>query len=168
MKAAQKEANMITAVLPTALTVSDMQRSLAFYRDLLGFEVGGELPSAAERERWDRYHVQVCGIQNARINVVYLIAADGKSELELIEYASPKQSAPERPALSQPGSSIVALAVQDSREAVHRLRAAGVEVLSDPIYYRTDEGEESFTTYLYDPDGNALCLFEVLPKETAS
>jgi catechol 2,3-dioxygenase-like lactoylglutathione lyase family enzyme len=168
MKAAQKEANMITTVLPTALTVSDMQRSLAFYRDLLGFKVGGELPSAAERERWDRYHVQVCGIPNARINVIYLVAPDGKSELELIEYASPKQPAPERPALSQPGTSIVALAVRDSREAVGRLRGAGVEVLSDPIHYRTDEGEESFTTYLYDPDGNALCLFEVLPKVTTS
>ena len=45
---------MISSVLPPALTISDMDRSLAFYRDLLGFRVDTELPPAAERERWDR------------------------------------------------------------------------------------------------------------------
>ena len=35
---------MIESVLTTALTVGDMERSLAFYRDLLGFEVAVELP----------------------------------------------------------------------------------------------------------------------------
>ncbi len=42
---------MIQSVLPGALAVSDMERSLAFYCGLLGFRVSAELPNRAERER---------------------------------------------------------------------------------------------------------------------
>lgn len=153
---------MIEGVLPTALTVSDMERSLTFYCDLLGFEVAAELPSDSERGRWDAYHEEVCRIGGARIRVVYLRAPDGETHLELVEYLSPKAKPDRRRGLHEPGTSIVALSVKDSATAVGRLRAAGVEVLSDPVPYRTGEGQESLTTYFYDPDGNALCLFELV------
>ena len=52
--------------------------------------------------------------------------------------------------------------MKDSKYAVKKLQKAGVEVLSDPVPYETDDGVRSFTTYLYDPDGNAICLFEIL------
>ncbi len=153
---------MISSVLPTALTVSDMDRSLAFYRDLLGFRVDTELPPAAERERWDRYHEEVCRLQGAQIRVLYLAAPDGKTHLELIEYLSPKVPMPPRRGIHEPGTSIVALGLSGSQAAVDRLRAAGVEVLSDPVPYTTDDGVSSHTTYFYDPDGHALCLFEIV------
>jgi hypothetical protein len=35
-------------------------------------------------------------------------------------------------------------------------------VLADPVHYRSDAGEETYTTYFYDPDGNLLCLFETV------
>jgi catechol 2,3-dioxygenase-like lactoylglutathione lyase family enzyme len=153
---------MISAVLPTALTVSDLERSLEFYRDLLGFTVAAELPAGPERERWDRYHEQVCRIPDAQIKVVYLAAPDGKTHLELIEYVRPRSEPRPRPGLNEPGTSIVALATTGSERAAARLRDAGVAVLSDPVPYTTDDGVSSLTTYFYDPDGNALCLFEVL------
>jgi catechol 2,3-dioxygenase-like lactoylglutathione lyase family enzyme len=154
---------MIDRVLPTALTVSDLQRSLDFYCRLLGFEVATTLPPDAERERWDTYHRAVSRIPDSVIRVVYLQAPDGESHLELIEYLSPRRPAPARRSLAEPGGAIVALATSDSAGAVARLREAGVDVLSDPVPYETDGGERSLTTYLYDPDGNALCLFETLP-----
>ena len=153
---------MIRSVLPTALCVSDMDGSIAFYCDLLGFRVAAELPAPAERERWDRYHEQVSRIPGAQIRVVYLEAPDGQTHLELIEYLSPRVAAPARRGLNEPGAVIVAFGLRGSREAVERLREAGVEVLSDPIPYETDDGARSLTTYFYDPDGNALCLFEAL------
>ena len=153
---------MIESVLTTALTVSDMDRSLAFYRDQLGFEVVVELPPPAERERWDAYHQQVSQVAGARIRVVYLRAADAATHLELIEYLEPKPPPPQRRRVHDPGTAIVALSVRDSAAAVAQLRDAGVEVLADPVYYRSDAGEETYTTYLYDPDGNLLCLFEVV------
>jgi catechol 2,3-dioxygenase-like lactoylglutathione lyase family enzyme len=153
---------MISSVLPTALAVSDMARALEFYCGILGFRVAAELPPAAERERWDRYHEQVCGIAGAQIAVVYLEAPDGVTHLELIEYVRPKAPAPPLRGFHEPGTAIVALGVSGAREAVERLRAAGVNVLSEPVPYTTDDGISTTTTYLYDPDGNALCLFEVL------
>ncbi len=153
---------MIDSVLTTALAVSDMEKSLAFYCGLLGFRVSTELPPPAERQRWDSYHERVCRITGACIRVAYLEAPDGATHLELIEYLTPKVPAPPRRPIHAPGVAIVGLAVKDSAAAVARLRAQAVEVLSDPVPYKTDTGERSFTTYFYDPDGNALCFFEVL------
>jgi len=155
---------VISTVLPTALCVSDLERSLRFYCELLGFRVAAELPPPAARERWDRYHEQVCRIPGASIQVVYLEAPDGASHLELIEYLEPKLPTPPPRGLNEPGTAIVALGLRGSREAVERLRAAGVEVLSDPVPYETDEGARSLTTYFRDPDGNALCLFEIVEE----
>jgi catechol 2,3-dioxygenase-like lactoylglutathione lyase family enzyme len=154
---------VIRSVLPTALTVSDLERSLAFYCDLLGFEVVERLPPDAERTRWDPYHRAVSGIPDAVIDVVYLRAPDGETHIELIEYVSPRLPVQSPRSLAEPGVAIVALGLSDSQAAVERLRAAGVGVLSDPVPYETDAGERSLTTYLHDPDGNALCLFELLP-----
>jgi glyoxylase I family protein len=153
---------MITTVLTTALTVSDLARSLEFYCGLLGFRVAAELPPPAERERWDLYHERVCGIAGARINVVYLEAPDGETHLELIEYVRPRAATPSRGGLNEPGTAIVALGVSAADAEVRRLREAGVAILSDPVPYCSDEGVATTTTYLYDPDGNALCLFETV------
>lgn len=153
---------MISGVLPTALTVSNMERSLSFYCELLGFRQAIELPAEAERERWDRYHEEVCGIPGARIRVVYLEAPDKTSHLELIEYERPKTASGPRRPFSEPGTAIVALGLKDSKEVVERLGAAGVEVISQPVFYETDDGARSYTTYLHDPDGNALALFETV------
>jgi catechol 2,3-dioxygenase-like lactoylglutathione lyase family enzyme len=152
---------VISSVLPTALAVSDLGRSLAFYCDLLGFRVSARLPPPVERERWDRYHEQVSRIAGAQIEVVYLEAPDGETHLELIEYLRPKVAVPPRRGLHEPGTAIVALGVKGSAAAVERLRAAGVDVLSDPVPYTTDDGLSSLTTYFHDPDGNALCFFEL-------
>jgi len=153
---------LISGVLPTALCVSDLPRSLRFYCELLGFRVAAELPPPAERERWDRYHEEVCRIPGAKIQVVYLEAPDGASHLELIEYLEPKVPPVPPRGLHESGTAIVALGLRGSGEAVELLRAAGVEVLSEPVPYETDEGARSLTTYFRDPDGNALCLFEVV------
>jgi catechol 2,3-dioxygenase-like lactoylglutathione lyase family enzyme len=153
---------MIRSVLTTALTVGDMERSLAFYRHLLGFEVAVELPPPPERERWDVYHEQVARIPGARIRVVYLRAPDGISHLELIEYLAPKPAPRPRRELYEPGTAIVALSLRGSEAAVARLREAGVDVLADPVHYRSDAGDETYTTYFRDPDGNVLCLFETV------
>lgn len=153
---------MIQSVLTTALTVSDLERSVAFYCGLLGFRVVAELPPASERERWDRYHEQVCGLPGAQIDVVYLEAPDGKTHLELIEYVKPKLPARVRAGVHEPGTAIVAFGLSGSGPLAERLRLEGVEVVSDPVPYETDDGVATMTTYLYDPDGNALCLFETV------
>ena len=72
-----------------AVIVSDMDRTLAFYRDLLGMTIADEKGvdsgwSDDEEQRWNAYHEKVCGIPGAKIKVVFLAAPDG-SQLELVE-----------------------------------------------------------------------------------
>ena len=156
---------LVTGVDTPAMTVSDMERALAFYRDLLGMEVvevkGADSAwSPEEQARWHAYHEVVCGIPGAKIQAVFLRAPDG-THVELVEYKQPKaEPGPRRP-ISEPGVAIVPFACKDSPAVVARLREAGVEVIADPVRYVLD-GVTSYTTYLYDPDGNALCLFEIV------
>jgi catechol 2,3-dioxygenase-like lactoylglutathione lyase family enzyme len=160
---------LVTGVDTPAVTVSDMEKALAFYRDLLGMEVvevkGVDSPwSLEEQERWHAYHEKVSAIPGARIQAVFLRAEDG-SHLELIEYRTPKAE-PARRALSDPGTAIIPFACRDSLSVVAKLREAGVEVVADPVRYVLD-GVTSYTTYFRDPDGNALCLFEVVSEADA-
>ena len=148
---------MISTVLPTALTVSDLKRSLEFYCGLLGFRVAAELPPPAERERWDRYHEQVCRIQGAQIAVVYLEAQDGQTHLELIEYTQPPTPVPARPGPQRArlGDRRARRLGRGRRDGAPRARPGSRCFRSVP--YTTDDGVSTTTTYLYDPDGNALC-----------
>jgi catechol 2,3-dioxygenase-like lactoylglutathione lyase family enzyme len=160
---------LVTGVDTTAITVGDMQRALGFYRDLLGMEVvevkGADSSwSAEEQGRWHAYHERVSGIPGAMIQAVFLRAEDG-THLELIEYKQPRPKVLPRRQLFEPGAAIVPFACRDSNKVVAKLREAGVEVIADPVRYVLD-GVTSYTTYLYDPDGNALCLFEVVAQET--
>jgi len=158
---------LVTGVDTTALTVRDMSRALRFYRDLLGMKVvetkGADSEwSPAEQARWHAYHERVCGIPGAKIQAVFLRAEDG-THLELIEYKEPRHEPPPRHRISDPGVSIVPFACRDSVSVVEHLRAAGAEVIADPELYVLD-GVTSYTTYVYDPDGNALCLFEIVDE----
>ncbi len=156
---------LITGIEVPAVIVSDMDRALAFYRDLLGLTVADKKGvdtgwDDGEEQRWNAYHEKVCGIPGAKIKVVFLSAPDG-SQLELVEYVEPKVPPAPRRAFSEPGSAIIPFALNDSAATVAALRAAGVDVIADPEPYLLD-GVRSNTTYLHDPDGNTICLFEIV------
>lgn len=155
---------LIRGVDVPAIVVGDMERALGFYRDLLGLEVvevkgAGSAWAEEEQQRWHAYHERCCGIPGARIQAISLRAPDG-SGLELISYLEPRRpSAPRE--LSDAGTAVLSLRVTGSTEVVDALRAAGVEVVGGPVPY-TLGGVRSNTTYVRDPDGHAICLFEVV------
>jgi catechol 2,3-dioxygenase-like lactoylglutathione lyase family enzyme len=156
---------LVQGVDVPAVIVSDMERARSFYCDLLGMtavEVKGADSSwsAEEQARWHAYHELCVGLPGARIQAVFLQAPDG-THLELIEYLQPDLPPPPRRSPAEPGSAVIPFAIEDSATAVAKLRAAGIEILGGPVPYVLD-GVTTNTTYLYDPDGNILCLFEVV------
>ena len=159
---------LVAGVDVPAITVSDMTRARGFYCDLLGLkpvEVKGvgSAWSDPEQTRWNTYHEACVGLPGAKIQALLLEAENG-SHIELIEYHKPDVPAPPRRSPAEPGSAVISFAVENSESVVAQLRDAGTHVMGGPVPYVLD-GVSTYTTYLYDPDGNILCLFEVVSGE---
>ena len=109
---------------------------LAFYRDVLGFEVTDEDPGPGHRPGVD--WVQLAG--------------DGGT-IELFDHAvfGKARSFP----LPRRNASVVTFRVEDVDASVERLRAAGVDV---PHIHRAEWGAAA---HFFDPEGNELQVFEV-------
>jgi len=74
----------------TGYTVSDLDRSVAFYRDLMGLEV------IAQQEKQGGYLAAIVGYPDAHVKMAHLRAPASGHVLELFEYVAPEGSAPDR------------------------------------------------------------------------
>lgn len=133
----------------TGITVSDLDRSVAFYESL-GFE---------QLERTEEEGAEVeegLGVAGAKLRVAMLKSPNG-GLLELLEYERPDESPAVLPN-NGIGAAHICLEVDDVDAAVAELRARGVRFLSDPITH------ESGIRWVYakDPDGITAELLEVL------
>ncbi len=156
---------LVIGVDVPAITVADMSRSRAFYCGLLGMKLvevkgSGSSWSKPDQERWHAYHERCVGIPGAWIQAAFLVAPNG-THLELIEYQQPKLDPDPERSPAKPGAAVIPFLVEDSERVIAALKGAGVEIIGGPVPYVLD-GVESKTSYIYDPDGNVLCLFEVV------
>jgi catechol 2,3-dioxygenase-like lactoylglutathione lyase family enzyme len=140
----------------TGLTVADLDRSLAFYRDLLGFEV------VLEQEKEGGYLGAIVGRPDAHVRMAHVKLPGSEHRLELFQYLRPAGSEPSEPL--EPwriGPTHVCLIVDDLATLHGRLRAAGVDsFLSPPIEVDTGANAGGRALYLRDPDGVLLELFQ--------
>lgn len=136
-----------------AITVADMDRSLAFWRDLLGLELLGRGEVAYE-------HLDhVTGLAGTRIEWAEL-ALPGGRVIELFRYAAPVGS-PVAPAPNDPGATHLCLRVRDLDTLIERLRGAGVSLRSPaPVEIPTGEWSGWRDIYVHDPDGVVVELSE--------
>lgn len=142
----------------TSYSVSDMSRTLAFYRDLLGFEVINERPEVT-----NTYFRTIVGIPDAIVHAVVLQIPGTSHCLELFEYKHPR-GVRQNLAPNNPGSSHIAYFVDDLRALYPKLKEAGVEFITQPVYL--DEGPNigGWALYMKDPDGIPIELFEQAKK----
>jgi catechol 2,3-dioxygenase-like lactoylglutathione lyase family enzyme len=147
---------MIRRVHHTSFTVSDMGRSLAFYRDLLGMEMIGEQGGKGG------YLAEVVGFPDVDMRVVFLRPTpDSVHLLELIEYRSP-EGTPADVRTCNPGSGHLCLVVEDIHSAYARLRAAGVRFASErPVAILAGRHKSGYTVYARDPDGVTIELIQL-------
>ena len=147
---------MITSINHTGLTVSDLDRALAFYRDALGLEV------VMQQEKEGGYLAAITGYPKAHVRMAHL-ATPGGGRLELFEYLEPRGSGrPLEP--STVGITHVCLVVEDVHEAHRRLVKAGAEPFSEPIEIDTGANAGAYGLYVRDPDGIVLELFQPKPS----
>jgi len=147
------------AVRHFGVVVSDMGRSLRFYRDLLGLKVVRMMDESGE------YIDDMLSLQNVRVSTVKLSADSGSTLVELLEFKShPRQPRGDREVCSV-GPSHVAFTV-DNLVAVHqRLSQAGVRFNAPP---QLSPDGYAKVTFCQDPDGTLVELVEVLDAPVQS
>jgi catechol 2,3-dioxygenase-like lactoylglutathione lyase family enzyme len=138
------------------LFVGDTDRSLAFYRDLLGFEVLQDVV----RENVPAYD-QIMGLDNVKVRVV-MMHPPGKTEqlIGMVEFLQPAKQTREQ-AITFVGTQALALVVDDIDAETKRLRDAGVRLQSDPVDIVREGKVVARANYIYDPDGMAIELYEL-------
>jgi len=142
----------------TGLTVRDLERSLAFYRDLLGMEV------LFEQEKEGGYLGAIVGYPDARVRMAHLAFPGDVQRVELFQYVSPEpRGEPGEP--RDVGITHVCLRVDDVDALAERLRAGGATFFSEPVLVDTGANAGGKGVYLPDPDGVILEHFEPRPED---
>ncbi len=142
------------------LTVSDLEQSVRFYRDLLGLTLVRRRTADAD------YVGRQTGFPGVRLEVASLrVNAGSPVSLELAQYLTHGRPAGEL-STNQPGSSHLCLQVDDMHTAYEDLRRRGVRFKTEPVAITAGPNAGGFAVYLLDPDGYTIELFQ--PAEVPS
>lgn len=148
---------MIHGIHHTAISTGDLERSVAFYRDLLGFEEAISSGWQVGTETLDK----ITGLKDSSARMVMLKAGNAFVELFQFETPTPKPADAMRPVCDH-GITHLCLAVSDVDGEYERLKAAGMVFHCPP--QTTATGNR--VTYGRDPDGNVIELLQVLDSES--
>jgi catechol 2,3-dioxygenase-like lactoylglutathione lyase family enzyme len=143
----------VTATAHTGVTVSNIDRSIAFYRDVLGFEVTDKISCRGE------FFERVTGVPKAEIIVAY-VKAPGHT-LELLQYTSPGDGIRSTARPCDPGALHLAFRVRNIEAVIAAVRQAGVTPVN-PVIPEVAEGpgKGGKAIYTKDPDGVVIEFME--------
>ncbi len=157
-------APLVTAVDAVGMTVSDMDRSMAFYSNVLGFEPVSDVEAAGE----DYERLQ--GVFGLRMRVVRMRLGD--ESIELTEYLAPRgRPVPVDSRSNDRWFQHVAIIVSDMDRAYQWLRQNKVEHASSgpqtlPDWNAQAGGIRAF--YFKDPDQHVLEILQFPPGKGAA
>ena len=148
---------MVERIYHVGLTVSDLDRSIAFYRDILGLEVQGEIFMAGEET--DR----LFRMKDTKARVAYLNGSKAMEAppIELIQFVDNKVKKV-KGNLFTTSISEVCFYTDDIERVYNSLIENHVECLSEPQYFDfwANELGESKAFYFRDPDGIVLEMMQ--------
>jgi len=157
-------APLVTGVDSIAMTVSDMDRSVAFYSDVLTFE------KVSDVEVWGSDYERLQGVFGLRMRVVRMRL--GEEHIELVQYLAPRgRPIPVDSRSNDRWFQHIAIIVSDMERAYARLRAHKVEHASTgpqrlPDWNPNAGGIQAF--YFKDPDAHALEVLWFPPGKGAA
>lgn len=142
----------IIAADHTGITVSNLERSLAFWRDVLGFELSHRAHQSGEMVE------QITGVKGAELKLAVVKAPGHK--IELLEYLAPpdRKHVDLRP--SDVGSVHVALTVDDLDAALSTIAASGWKAAGHPQKLTVGPNAGKRVIYVRDPDGTTIELMQ--------
>lgn len=116
---------MIEGIFHVGITVKDLEKSIAFYRDVLGMEL---FIGPSDEMSGEEFSERV-GVPDSRIRIAVLRAGD--SDIELMQFLSPLPESDQPLPRNGVGAAHVALRVRDMDAAVNSLKAQGIDFLGD-------------------------------------
>ncbi len=137
------------------LNCKNFERSLAFYK-MLGFKVVRDVGEGGGKVFERGFHIPN---NNARAAMLALSDDPTATQLDLIEWISPPTDGDPYPNLYHAGVARIAIETDDIQAEYARLKAQGIEFMSEPQRLRRPDRTIWFTVFK-DPDGNFLELYQ--------
>ncbi len=137
-----------------AITVSDMSRSLQFYRDQLG------LVEQSAHDLEGPVVSRMAGKEKVHMKVVRLVCPQtSEVQIDLQQYLKPKgkQSDSE---LGDVANSHLSIEVEDINKVYTELKAKGAQFVSPPVEFDLEAEGKILCVFFKDPDGYVLELTE--------
>ena len=138
----------IIATDHTGITVSNLERSLAFWRDVLGFELSHRAHQTGELAE------EITGVPGAEISLAVLKAPGHK--IELLEYLAPKDRKRIDVRPCDVGSAHVALTVDNLDAVLEKISTVGWKAAGKPQTLTTGPNTGKRVIYVRDPDGTII------------
>jgi catechol 2,3-dioxygenase-like lactoylglutathione lyase family enzyme len=147
---------MIKGMNHVGISVADLERSIEFYKDMLGLKLAGPIVPFA-----GTLFEQVMALDDPQGRIGFM--SNGSLQIELFEFRHPKP-APKDPnySVADRGISHFCVEVTDLEALYERLSAAGVRFHCPVLKFPS--GIQA--TYGRDPDGNVFELLEMSHRET--
>jgi len=140
----------------TGITVSNLERSLQFWQNVLGFELSHTAHQTGELAK------EITGVEGAEIKLAVL-KVPGGHKIELLEYLAPadRKRAELRPC--DIGFVHLALLVNNLDAVVEQIAASGWKSAGKPQRLQSGPNAGKRVVYVRDPDGTTIEFMQV-PK----
>lgn len=142
---------MIKDIRHTGIVVIDLEMSLHFYRDLLGFRIVKQMEETGD------YIDKILALSNIKVTTVKLNSASGQL-IELLKYHS-HLAEQRRREVNEVGISHIAFTVDDLDSVYERLKKTGIRFISSPQLSPDGYAKVAFCRA---PEGTWIELVEVL------
>jgi catechol 2,3-dioxygenase-like lactoylglutathione lyase family enzyme len=133
----------------TGITISNLERSLAFWHDVLGFELSHTAHQKGELAQ------EITGVKGAEIKLAVL-KTPGGHKIELLEYLAPPDRKRTDICPCDVGHVHVALLVDDLDAILERIAASGWKAAGKPQTLKTGPNAGKRVVYVRDPDGTTI------------
>jgi lactoylglutathione lyase len=153
IEAANPLVGSIEGVSHFGIQVADLERSIAFYRDLIGLDLIA---------RWvtdQPYSQELVGYPGVELGVAVLRIPGSASFLEILEYRNVERRAVD-PGTANPGTAHLCVYVDDLEALYERLLAGGARFVSPIKSPTAGPNAGGKVVYMIDPDGIRVELLE--------
>ncbi len=144
----------IIAADHTGITVSNLERSLNFWQNVLGFEFSHRAHQKGEMAE------QITGVKGAELKLA-VVKAPGGHKIELLEYLAPperKRDIDLRPC--DVGHAHVALIVDNLKALLKKIAESGWKAVGQPQTLTAGPNAGKRVVYVRDPDGTTIEFME--------